>query len=152
MTFRYDPARPPPSVGGPLLTSKSGPQDNRELEARDDVLVFTSRPLAEPVNVLGKVTAAATVSVDTGQADLFARLCLVDPEGRSTNICDGLVRLDLPAGTIREITIPMSSTAYRIPAGHRIRLQLSGGANPRFDRHRAGPSRISVHHPTALVI
>jgi predicted acyl esterase len=68
---------------------------------------------------------------------VFARLCDVDPRGTSRNICDGLIRHhpgDRPAGETT-ITVPMSSAAYRFGAGHRIRLQVSGGAHPRYARN-----------------
>ncbi|MFI9051985.1 CocE/NonD family hydrolase [Streptomyces sp. NPDC053427] len=173
LTFRYDPADPTPSVGGPLLSPKAGHQDNATLEARDDVLTFTTAPLTEPVEILGPVHAEVLVSTDTGHADVFARLCDVDERDRSTNVCDGLQRLrpdhqaDVPgedSGTApTAVTVAMSSTAHHFPAGHRIRLQISGGAHPRFARNtgtdaplptatRLRATVISLHHPSALVL
>ena len=64
---------------------------------------------------------------------MFARLCDVDPEGRSWNVCDGLTRVStMDDGEVR---VPLWPTAYRFRRGHRIRLQLSGGAHPRFARN-----------------
>ncbi|MEU9117204.1 CocE/NonD family hydrolase [Streptomyces sp. NPDC048483] len=167
LTFRYDPADPTPSIGGPLLSNKAGNQDNTALEARDDVLTFTTAPLTEPVHILGPVSVDLQVSTDTGHADVFARLCDVDGRGRSTNVCDGLRRLP-PMESAAEpspaaVTVAMSSTAHHFPAGHRIRLQISGGAHPRFARNtgtgealatttRLLPSEVSLHHPSALVL
>ncbi|MER5732204.1 CocE/NonD family hydrolase [Streptomyces sp. NPDC002138] len=167
--FRYLPADPTPSVGGPLLSAKAGRRDNTALEAREDVLTFTTAPLTEPVHLLGPVSAELSVSVDTGHADVFARLCDVDADGRSTNVCDGIRRLRPPAESpssataMTPVTVAMSSTAHHFPVGHRIRLQISGGAHPRFARHtgtdeplatatRLVPSEISLHHPSALVL
>ncbi|MFF2013416.1 CocE/NonD family hydrolase [Streptomyces sp. NPDC058195] len=133
--LRYDPADPTPSLGGPLLSRTAGPRDNRPLEARDDVLTFTGPPLTGPVDLLGPVSARLNVSTDTGHADVFTRLCDVDPRGRSVNICDGIARLRAPAGEPTRITVPMSATAYRFPAGHRIRWQISAGAHPRYARN-----------------
>ncbi|WP_336049625.1 CocE/NonD family hydrolase [Streptomyces sp. CA2R101] len=169
VSFRYDPADPTPSVGGPLLSGKTGYQDNTALEARDDVLTFTTAPLTEPVHLLGPVGVELRVTTDTGHADVFARLCDVDDRGRSTNVCDGLRRLrpgpvtDTTGATPAAVTVPMSSTAYSFPAGHRIRLQVSGGAHPRFARNtgtgeppatatRLLPAEVSLHHPSRLVL
>ena len=71
---------------------------------------------------------------------MFARLCDVDARGRSLNICDGIQRhqagpTERAAASESTITVAMSSTAYRFAAGHRIRLQVSGGAHPRFARN-----------------
>jgi putative CocE/NonD family hydrolase len=137
-SFRYDPADPTPSVGGQLLTSKAGARDNRALEARADVLVFTSAPLTGALDVIGPVSARVRVRASGGHFDLFARLCDVDPRGRSRNVCDGIIRHRPGAGEGDEpaaITVPMSATAYRFAAGHRLRLQVSGGAHPRFARN-----------------
>ncbi len=133
-TFRYDPADPTPSLGGPLLSRTAGPRDNGPLEARDDVLTFTGPPLTEPVDIAGPVSARLTISTDTGHADIFTRLCDVDPQDRSVNICDGLGRLRTTGQASAQITVPMSATAHRFPAGHRIRWQISGGAHPRYAR------------------
>jgi uncharacterized protein len=143
--FHYDPADPTPSVGGQLLTGKAGPADNRALEARPDVLVFTSAPLTGALDVVGPVSARVRVRASGGHFDLFARLCDVDPRGRSRNVCDGIIRHRPgasggpaePESTAEPeaITVPMSATAYRFGAGHRLRLQVSGGAHPRFARN-----------------
>ena len=149
--FRYDPADPTPSVGGPLLTSKAGAADNRALEARPDVLVFTSAPLTAALDVVGPVSARIRVRASGRHFDLFARLCDVDPRGRSRNVCDGIVRCDavspgpvspgpvspgpVSPGPVSPMTVPMSATAHRFAAGHRLRLQISGGAHPRFARN-----------------
>jgi uncharacterized protein len=136
-SFRYDPATPTPSLGGPLLSRGAGVRDNAPLEARADVLTFTTGPLAQPVEVIGAVTAQLSVAGNPGHhVDIFARLCIVDTAGRSHNICDGLVRR--PAfvdGDPVTVTVSLSPTAYRFQPGQRIRLQISGGAHPRFARN-----------------
>lgn len=162
-SFRYDPADPTPSVGGPLLSRTAGPRDNTALEAREDVLTFTGPPLAEPMDILGPVSARLRISTDTGHADVFARLCDVDARGRSTNICDGLSRLRTADQEPSEITVPMSSTAHRFATGHRIRLQISGGAHPRYARNPGTgeppaeatsftPVRITLHADSELTL
>ncbi|WP_031187678.1 MULTISPECIES: CocE/NonD family hydrolase [Streptomyces] len=165
LSFHYDPADPTPSVGGPLLSRTAGPRDNAALEARDDVLTFTTPPLTEPADVLGTVGVDLLVGTDTGHADVFVRLCDVDERGRSVNVCDGIRRLDpaTAAAGPAEVTVEMSPTAHSFAAGHRIRLQVSGGAHPRFARNtgtgeppatatRLVPTEITVHHPSALVL
>lgn len=134
-TFRYDPHDPTPSVGGPSMDSNNaGSQRNDTLEARADVVTFTSAPLAEPVEIAGAVSVRLRVRGSAPRFDIFARLCDVDPAGHSWNICDGLLRLSDGAAWT-EITVPMSSTAHRFGTGHRVRVQLSGGAHPRFMRN-----------------
>jgi uncharacterized protein len=133
-SFRYDPADPTPSVGGQLLSPQAGPQDNRAIEARPDVLVFTSEPLRAPLDVLGQVRAVLHVQASTGHAHVFARLCDVDADGRSRNVTDGILRLAPGDCGPQTVTVPMSSTAHRFAAGHRLRVQVSGGAHPRFAR------------------
>lgn len=137
--FRYDPADPTPSAGGQLLSTKAGSVDDRRLEARADVLVFTSAPLPADLEVIGPVSARFRVQAGNPHVDLFARLCDVDERGRSGSVCDGLQRHrpDPADGTGGEfpVTVQMSATAHRFRAGHRIRLTVSGGAHPRFARN-----------------
>ncbi|MDN3261266.1 CocE/NonD family hydrolase [Streptomyces sp. CSDS2] len=162
-TFRYDPADPTPSLGGPLLSRTAGPRDNGGLEARDDVLTFTGPPLTEPVDILGPVSARLSVSTDTGYADVFTRLCDVDARGRSVNVCDGLGRLRTSGDAPSRVTVPMGDTAHRFPAGHRIRWQISGGAHPRYARNPGTgrspvdateftPVRMTLHTDSALTL
>ncbi|MGH3121027.1 MAG: CocE/NonD family hydrolase [Streptosporangiaceae bacterium] len=136
--FRYDPADPTPSAGGQLLTGQAGAVDNRALEARRDVLVFSSAPLTGTLDVIGPVSVRVRVRASSPHFDLFARLCDVDPRGRSRNVCDGIIRHQPGADGGEEtavITVAMSATAYQFRAGHRLRLQVSGGAHPRFARN-----------------
>lgn len=162
-SFRYDPADPTPSLGGPLLSRTAGPRDNRTLEARDDVLTFTGPPLTEPVDILGPVSARFRVFTDTGHADVFTRLCDVDPQGRSVNICDGLGRIRTAGHAPARITVEMSSAAHRFAVGHRIRWQISGGAHPRYARNPGTgqspldattftPAHITLHTDSTLTL
>ena len=133
--FRNDPADPTPSPGGAIMATNAGSRDNGDVERRLDVLVFSSAPLDEPVEVIGEVAAEVSVTRDNPFADLFVRLCDVDPRGRSHNVCDGIVRLteaDPLTGTVR---VSLLGTAHRFGRGHRIRLQVAGGAHPRFARN-----------------
>ncbi|WP_432947506.1 CocE/NonD family hydrolase [Kribbella sp. CA-253562] len=137
-TFVYDPARPTPSIGGRVMAISGGAKDNRSLEARDDVLVFTTDPLAAAVDVRGAPVVQLYVASDNVHADLFVRLCDVDRTGRSMNVTDQIVRCteqDPTAGQVRMVRITLDPTAHRFGPGHRIRLQVSGGAFPRFARN-----------------
>lgn len=162
-SFRYDPADPKPSLGGPLLSRTAGPRDNGTLEARDDVLTFTGPPLTEPLDIFSPVSARLRISTDTGHADVFTRLCDVDPQGRSVNICDGLGRIRTAAHVPAQVTVPMSSTAHRFAVGHRLRWQISGGAHPRYARNPGTgqspldattftPVHITLHTDSALML
>ncbi|WP_443067440.1 CocE/NonD family hydrolase [Streptomyces sp. NBC_01426] len=162
-SFRYDPSDPTPSLGGPLLSRTAGPRDNSTLEARDDVLTFTSPPLTEPVDVVGPISARLSISTDTGHTDVFTRLCDVDAQGRSINICDGLGQLRTEGQEPSQVTVEMSSTAHRFEVGHRIRWQISGGAHPRYARNPGTgespvdattfrPVRITLHADSALML
>ena len=93
--YRYDPADPTPAVGGNSLGAAKhmGPKDNRSLEARPDVLVYTSAVLEQDMEVIGPVTAELYVHSSLEHTDFFARLCVVEASGKSINLCDGILRL-----------------------------------------------------------
>lgn len=131
--FRYDPADPTPALGGTSLSSNSGPRDNRALEARADVLTYTSGPLEGSVDVIGPVFAELYTASSTEHFDMFVRLCDVGPGGRSVNVCDGILRCG--PGTAQPVRVDLWPTAHRFASGHRLRLQVSGGAHPRFARN-----------------
>ena len=138
--YCYDPADPTPSVGGTSLTANSGPKDNIRLEARKDVLVYTSAPLERDLEVIGPVRVELYAGSSLTHTDFFARLCDVFPDGRSINLCDGITRLEPEAfiqaeeGVIR-VAFDLWPTANVFKAGHRVRLQVSSGAHPRFARN-----------------
>lgn len=166
---RFDPADPTPALGGPrLVGTLAGRRDNRELEARPDVLIYTSPPLTEALEVLGPVTAHLSMTSELAHFDVFVRLCDVDRAGRSWNLCDGLTRVQAAAGEPARITVALWPVGHRFAAGHRIRVQVSGGAHPRFARNlgsgeplshldpdpRAGWRAVRHHpdHPSEIVL
>jgi hypothetical protein len=138
--FSYNPANPTPSVGGSSLTANSGPRDNRELEARQDVLTFTSKPLDQDLEVIGPLRVELFVRSSQPYADFVARLCNVFSTGESINLSDGIIRCEpgrfpiTPEGVTR-VEIELWPVANLFKAGHRLRLQVSGGAHPRFARN-----------------
>ncbi|TDE34397.1 CocE/NonD family hydrolase [Nonomuraea mesophila] len=132
--YRYNPADPTPTVGGTQVGLSAGAKDTRAVEARADVLTFTTAPLATDVEAVGPVRVRLHARSDNPNVDYFARLCDVDARGRSINVCDGIVRLRDP-GDIRTVEIALWPMAHRFKRGNRIRLQVSSGAHPRFGRN-----------------
>jgi putative CocE/NonD family hydrolase len=134
-TFTYDPADPTPAVGGRVINPAiGGHRDNRKLEERADVLTFTSPPLSEPLEVLGSPVVEVVHETDIPYADLFVRVCDVGTDGRSTNVSDGFLRLG-PENANGTIRLQLDSVAHRFAPNHRLRLQVSGGAHPRYARN-----------------
>ena len=138
--YFYDPLDPTPALGGTQFGSQGGAYDNQSLEARSDVLTFTTIPLEEDVEIIGPVRLVLYVKSSAECADFFGRLCDVKPNGQSINVCDGLSRISFATTTQQEadslcIEIDMWATAYQFSKGHRIRLQISSGAHPRWNRN-----------------
>ncbi len=143
--FTYDPADPTPSVGGPLLSPPGKQADNDVVERRDDVQLFTGEPLAADLDVVGPVRARIHVRTEHPWADLFVRLCDVDEKQVSRNVVDGIRRLDPGSVPAHDVTVgpdgvlavdlELFPTAYRFRAGHRLRVQVAGGAFPRYARN-----------------
>jgi putative CocE/NonD family hydrolase len=134
--YRYDPADPTPGIGGALLSSEAGAKDNRPLEARGDVLTYTTAPLQTAKEIIGQTQVRLWVESDVAHTDFFVRLTDVHPDGKSINICDGHLRLSgFPPHQPTPIEIDLAPTAHRFAKGHRIRLQLSSGAHPRIARN-----------------
>jgi uncharacterized protein len=138
-TLRYDPADPTPAVGGRMMSVRnSGSQDNTAVEARSDVVTFSTTPLADPVEVAGVPVAELYLSSDNPYCDVFIRLCDVDDRGRSRNLTDQILRCspaEVVPGEIRRISLALTDISHVFRAGHRIRLQVAGGAHPRYARN-----------------
>ena len=140
-SYRYDPSDPTPSVGGPVLLAREPVLDNRPLEARPDVLTYTSTRLEETLEAVGPARVELFVRAGSPFFDMFARVCDVDEAGASWNVCDGLRRIepgpsDPADGDAHRVVIELWPMAHRFAAGHRIRLQVSSGAHPRYARNR----------------
>lgn len=136
VTYTFDPADPTPSLGGAYLSPGAGRVDNRSLEARADVLTFTTPPLEKPLTVIGVPVAELTVSSSRPFTDFFVRMCDVAPDGTSTNLADGMFRVS-PAkvtpsveGLLR-LEFELWPTAITFKPGHSIRVQVCSGAYPR---------------------
>ena len=138
--YRYDPADPTPSLGGPLLLARHPVVDNAPLEARADVLTYTTEPLAQAVEAIGVARAELHVRCSTPYFDVFARVCDVDAGGVSRNICDALIRVapelyERAADGSWRLRFDLWPMGHRFAAGHHIRLQVSSGAHPRYARN-----------------
>jgi putative CocE/NonD family hydrolase len=138
--YRYDPASPTPSLGGPVLLERAPVVDNRSLEARADVLTYTSEPLDGDMDVIGPVAVEVYVRSSLDYFDVFARLCDVDRSDLSLNVCDALERVAVDGSEtdrdgVSRVAFELWPTAYRFRAGHRLRLQVSSGAHPRYARN-----------------
>lgn len=138
--YVYHPENPTPAVGGALMSRHAGVRDNRRLEARQDVLTYTTTPLDQDVEVIGAVRLQVYAQSSQEHTDFFARLCDVEPGGRSLNVCDGFLRVSPGVGSLQPdgsklLVIDLWPTAYRFGSGHRLRLQLSSGAHPRWTRN-----------------
>ena len=142
-SFVYDPTNPVPTLGGNNLFLDKGPFDNRKLEKRPDVLVYTTEPMKEDLEVTGRVKVKLFVSSDCKDTDFTAKLCDLFPDGRSFNVLDGIVRMRftdnftkqrlLEPGKVYEAEIDLWSTSWIFRKGHSIRLDISSSNYPRFE-------------------
>jgi uncharacterized protein len=141
-SFPFDPRNPVPTVGGLNMYGSWGPMDQRGVETRDDVLLFTSEPLLRSVEVTGPVSVDLFISSDAPDTDFTAKLTDVYPDGRSILLCDGILRARfrewfdhdalLEPGTVYRLKIDLWSTSVVFNRGHRIRVAISSSNCPRF--------------------
>ena len=142
LSYSFDPTDPVPTVGGQNLNIDRGPYDQRSVENRDDVLVFTTDVLSDPVWISGPVKARLFVSSDCLDTDFTVKLTDVYPDGRSMLITDGIIRMRNRNGLdhwefmqqdeIYEVEIDLWSTSYLFNPGHQIRVSVSSSNYPRF--------------------
>jgi putative CocE/NonD family hydrolase len=139
-TYRYDPAHPTPCISGPSIVGSGKPADQRRLESRKDVLVYTGPVLGHDLELIGPVNAELYLRSDREHADVVVRLCDVGPNGESLNICEGMRRLfpgePEPDGEgVRRVCVELWPVGHRFRAGHRLRVQVCSGAYPRVARN-----------------
>ncbi len=162
-SFSYDPSNPVPTVGGPLCCDwthlKPGPIDQRPVEAREDVLVYSTPPLPEDLEVTGPVSVELFASSSANDTDFTAKLVDLWPDGFAQNLTEGIVRARyrnsqsspeyLKSGQVYKFAIDLWATSNVFRKGHRLRLEISSSNFPRFDRNfntreKDGPARKPV--------
>ena len=165
-TFVYDPLSPVASLGGHSccddVLTPMGPYSQEASERWGDVLVYTSQVLDDELVLAGDVVVtlhAASTAVDT---DFTARLCLVDPDGLSVNLKEGIVRaryrdsLSVPApiepGRVYAYRIALGPLAVRVAPGHRLRLDISSSDFPQWDRNLNTGGALGTEGPAAAVV
>ncbi|HVW76875.1 MAG TPA: CocE/NonD family hydrolase [Alloacidobacterium sp.] len=150
-TFTYDPMHPTPSYGGNVccaantIPGNGGALDQRKMEERPDILVYTSDPLTQDVEVSGPITVTLYVSSDVKDTDVTAKLIDVQPDGTAYNLDETIQRLRyrdgddhtvwMEKGKVYKVTLTPMTTSNLFAAGHRIRLEVAGSNFPRFDRN-----------------
>ncbi len=174
-SYDYDPEDPVPTVGGPILMApihRAGPRDQRPVEARQDVLVYTSPPLESPYTVLGSVYVTLFAASSAPDTDFVARLVDVHPDGRAMGVADGIVRASaresypapgvikpvapspIEPGEVYEYAIDLWATGITFLAGHRLRVEITSSSHPRWERNlntgesAVHSSRTEVAHQT----
>lgn len=149
-SFVYDPAKPVPTVGGPLCCGayrgKLGPQDQSEVEKRDDVLVYSTAPLDKDTEVTGHVKLILYAKSSAVDTDFTGKLVDVGPDGFARDVTEGILRARyrestlgpgklLKPGEVYQYEIDLWSTSNVFFKGHSIRLEVSSSNFPRFDRN-----------------
>lgn len=149
-TFTYDPMNPVPSLGGNVCCTgnaiEAGAFDQRKIEARADVLVYTSEPFAEGLELTGPIVPTLYVSSDARDTDFTVKVLDVYPDGRAYNLDESIQRMryregyDKPPvwmkkGEVYEVTLQPLTTSNYFAKGHRLRIEVSSSNFPRFDRN-----------------
>jgi putative CocE/NonD family hydrolase len=149
-TFVYDPMNPVLSYGGNVCCTgtavQAGAFDQRRMEARSDILVYTSEPFKEGTEVTGPITPTLYVASDTKDTDFTVKVLDVYPDGRAYNLDESIQRMryrdgyDKPLvwmepGKVYKVTLQPLTTSNFFDTGHRLRIEVSSSNFPRFDRN-----------------
>lgn len=147
--FAYDPAYPVPSNGGNVCCSgnavQGGSFDQHQMETRQDILVYTTEPFADGVELSGNIETTLYVASDAKDTDFTIKLVDVYPDGRAYNLDETILRARYRDGFDKEVMMengkvyklvlsPMATSNF-FAAGHRIRVEVSSSNFPRFDRN-----------------
>jgi putative CocE/NonD family hydrolase len=149
--YLYDPRNPTPTIGGPTflpglaLGANAGPRDQAPAEVRPDVLVYTSAPLEQPLEVTGPLVVYLYAASSAPDTDFVVRLCDVYPDGASRILAEGILRArfregyhqprPIVPGQVYKYQINLVATSNLFQIGHRIRLDVTSSSFPRFDRN-----------------
>ncbi len=148
--FAYDPRYPVPTMGGAVCCDPKifpwGPMDQRPVEKRNDVLVYTSRPMKRELEVTGSIKVVLYASTSAQDTDFTAKIVDVFPNGEARNLTDGILRVRYrrgldkvelaQPGEIYPLTIDAGVTSNVFLPGHKIRVEISSSNFPRFDRNQ----------------
>ncbi len=142
-TYTHDPAQPVPFITEPSFAQIGGPDDYRPVERRDDVLAYTSEPLAADTRICGPIRARIYAASTARDTDFMVKLLDVWPNGYAQRLTDGMVRarfregMDRPSliepGKIYSYSIDAWNTCQAFQQGHRIRLEIASSAFPKYD-------------------
>jgi putative CocE/NonD family hydrolase len=158
--YVHNPASPVPTVGGPLCCDaehmEPGPRDQRSVENRDDVLVYSTGPLPRDLEVTGPVIADLFVKSSAVDTDFTAKLVDVAPDGFAQDLTEGILRMRYRAspehatlmnpGQIYEISLDLWATSNVFLRGHSLRLEIASSNYPRFDRNLNTGEEIKFAH------
>jgi putative CocE/NonD family hydrolase len=143
--FVYDPNDPAPTRGGNTLILAMGVMDQRPVEVRDDVLVYTSQVMTGALEVTGPLVVTLYAASSAPDTDFTAKLVDVRPDGYAQNVADGIIRAryresrerptPLVPGEVSRFTIDLWATSHVFLPGHRMRVEISSSNFPRFDRN-----------------
>ena len=164
--FDYDPNDPVPTRGGAMLGPHAGIARQNDVEAREDVLVYSGPPLETDMEVTGGVSVRLHVSTTAPSTDFTAKLVDVHPDGAAYNVADGILRRryvpasDPARAQPTAIDVDLGPTSIVFRRGHRIRVEISSSNFPRFDRNpntgdaastavRSVPATQALHHDPA---
>jgi putative CocE/NonD family hydrolase len=170
-SFVYDPATPVPTLGGNVcctgMETGAGGYDQATIEMRNDVLVYTSAPIEDGIEVTGFLEVVLYVSSDAKDTDFTAKLVDVYPDGRAFNLQEGAKRMRfredlrrkvwMEDGEVYEIHLDLHATSNYFDKGHRVRLEVSSSNFPRwsrnlntggnnYDESEGRPANNTVHH------
>jgi putative CocE/NonD family hydrolase len=149
-SFTYDPMNPVPSYGGNVCCTgnavQGGAFDQRKMEARADILVYTTEPLKDGIDVSGPLDATLYVSSDAKDTDFTVKVVDVYPDGTAYNLDETIQRaryrdgydkspVFMESGKVYKIALQPMTTSNFFPAGHRLRIEVSSSNFPRFDRN-----------------
>lgn len=155
LSYRYDPNNPVPTIGGRNLFLEAGPKDQRPIEKRSDVLIFTSEPLKEDLEVTGRLSAVIYAETDKKDTDIAVRLMDVYPDGKSILIAEGIRSLanvdGFKPGKPVEVEVDLWSTSQLFVKGHSIRVSVSSSNYPQYEKNlnnggdRAAPAEVATN-------
>jgi putative CocE/NonD family hydrolase len=179
--YLYDPLNPVPTIGGPLCCDWEhlgpGPRDQRQTETRADVLIYSTPPLTQDLEVTGPVQLELFAKSSAVDTDFTAKLVDLWPNGFAQNLTEGILRARyrssqekpelLSPGQVYKFTIDLWSTSNVFLKGHRLRLEISSSNFPRFNRNlntgqdaggtgKPVPATNTIYHdaehPSALIL